>query len=113
MFCEFVGFTAIEVSLCGPAVCSQSVLTLAVACVGVEQIAVPVFVAGAVPNTAPVTGAGAPVTLCVKSTGCEEPPSPSNCEAHADAPLRPNPNRQAAATATTKRKRRCLVFMFL
>src|SRR5690242_5120372 len=71
MFCGFVGLTAIDVSLCGPAdVVSQSVLALAASCAAVVQIAVPVLTAGAVPNTAPGTGAGASVTLCVKSTGC-------------------------------------------
>jgi len=67
MFCPFVGLTAIAVSLCGPTDPGsvQSVLTLSVVCVSVVQIAVPVLTAGAVPNTALSTGAGAPVTLCV------------------------------------------------
>src|SRR5437660_8320932 len=115
MFCEFVGFTAIEVSLCGPAVgVAQSVLAFAVVCVPVVQIAVPVLVAGELPNTAFVTGAGAPVTLCAKSTGCEEPPSPSNIAPHAEAPLIPNASRPAATPATRlRRRRRCLVFISL
>src|SRR6266704_3044105 len=76
MFCEFTGLTAIDVSLCGPAdVVSQSVLTLAASCAAVVQIAVPVLTAGAVPNTAPGTGAGASTTLCVKSTGCTSSPA--------------------------------------
>src|SRR6476646_7776625 len=64
-----VGLTAIEVSLWGPAEASQSVLALT-PCGAVVQIAVPVFTAGPVPNTEPATGAGAPTTLWVKSTGC-------------------------------------------
>ena len=76
MFCGFVGLTAIDVSLCGPAdVVSQSVLTLAVTCAAVVQIAVPVLTAGPEPNTAPATGAGASTTLCVKSTGCGSSPA--------------------------------------
>src|SRR6266702_7220072 len=71
MFSPLVGLIAIDVSLCGPTDASvQSVLALAVVCVPVVQIAVPVLTAGAVPNTAPSTGAGAPVTLCAKSMGC-------------------------------------------
>jgi hypothetical protein len=75
MFSGFVGLTAIDVSLCGFTP-SQSVLTFAVVCVGVVQIAVPAFVGGAVPKTAPVTGAGASLTLCTNSIGCS--PSPSS-----------------------------------
>src|SRR5262249_57087427 len=71
MWCGLLGSIAIDVSLCGPAdVVSQSVLALAASCVAVAQIAVPVLTAGALPNTAPGMGAGASVTLCVKSTGC-------------------------------------------
>ena len=74
MFCGFAGLTAMDVSLCGPAdAVSQSVLALAATCVAVVQIAVPVLTAGAVPNTAPGTGAGASTALCVKSTGCGSP----------------------------------------
>ena len=62
---------AIAVSLCGPTDASvQSVLAFGVVWVAVVQMAVPVFTDGAVPNTAPSTGAGAPVTLCAKSIGC-------------------------------------------
>src|SRR5215472_238233 len=70
MFRGLVGLTAIEVSLCGPTDGSvQSVLTFDALDVAVVQIAVPVLTAGAVPKTAPVTGAGAFITF-VKSTGC-------------------------------------------
>src|SRR6266850_6331123 len=62
------GLTAIDVSLWGPAEDSQSVFALT-PCGAVVQIAVPVFTAGPVPNTDPATGAGAPATLWVKSTG--------------------------------------------
>src|SRR6266700_7184463 len=71
MFIGLAGLTAIEVSLCGPTDGSvQSVLTLAAVEVAVVQMAVPVLTDGAVPNTAPGTGAGAFTTLCVKSRGC-------------------------------------------
>jgi len=70
-----VGFTAIDVSLCGETSPSQSVFTFAAFVVGVVQIAVPVLTAGAVPKTAFVTGAGAPVTLWAKPIGWN-PPSP-------------------------------------
>src|SRR5262249_21686878 len=70
MFGGLVGLIAIEVSLCGPTDGSvQSVLTFDALDVAVVQMAVPVLTAGAVPKTAPVTGAGAFITL-VKSTGC-------------------------------------------
>jgi hypothetical protein len=70
-----VGLTAIEVSLCRLG--SQSVLTLAAVEVGVVQIAVPDVVCPfPLPNTPPVTGAGASTALCVKSTGwVSSPPS--------------------------------------
>src|SRR5437879_272609 len=70
MFRVLVGLTAIDVSLCGPAVGAQSVLTFAALDVVVEQIAVPVLTAGPVPTTAPATGAGASKALCGRSTGC-------------------------------------------
>src|SRR6266567_9062717 len=71
MFIGLVGLTAIEVSLCGPTDDSmQSVFALTPGCTAVVQMAVPVLTDGAVPNTAPSTGAGAPVTLCAKSIGC-------------------------------------------
>src|SRR5262249_61117877 len=70
MFGGLVGLIAIEVSLCGPTDGSvQSVLTFDALDVAVVQMAVPVLTAGAVPKTAPVTGAGAFITL-VKSIGC-------------------------------------------
>src|SRR4029077_12350435 len=79
MLLASVGLTAIEVSLCGPTDdVSQSVLTFAVSCVAVVQIAVPVLTAGPVPNTAPGTGAAASLMLWVKSTGSTlSPPSPA------------------------------------
>src|SRR5262249_54042323 len=70
-----VGLTAIDVSLCGPAVGEQSVLRSAAGEVVGVQIAVPGLVFGPVPNTALVTGAGASTTLWVKLTGCGSPPS--------------------------------------
>src|SRR5712691_3958772 len=71
MFSTLVGLTAIEVSLCGPSDDSvQSVLTLTPVDGAVVQMAVPVLTDGVVPNTASVTGAGAPHTLCAKSSGC-------------------------------------------
>ena len=67
MLFAFVGLTAIDVSLCGPTdVVSQSVFALAVVCVAVVQIAVPVFTAGPDPNVALGTGAGASIGLCVE-----------------------------------------------
>src|SRR5947207_15060301 len=96
MFAALVGLTAIEVSLCGLTP-SQSVLTFAAACVGVEQIAVPGLAAGALPNTAPATGAGASVALCAKSTGCGSS-SPS-------AGPTPTPSASAAAAAATTARR--------
>src|SRR4051794_413497 len=68
-FRAFVGLTAIDVSLWGPAVDSQSVFTFAPVWVGVVQIFWPDLSADPVPKTAPATGAGAPTTLCAKSTG--------------------------------------------
>src|SRR5579864_5381402 len=71
MLFTLVGLTAIDVSLCAPTdVVSQSVFAFGVNCGAVVQIAVPVFTAGPVPNTALGTGAGALIALCVKSTGC-------------------------------------------
>src|SRR4051794_4528975 len=75
MLSESAGLTAIDVSLCGPTVGAQSVLTFAAPDVVVEQIAVPVLTAGPEPYTAPATGAGASNTLCVKSTGCGSSPA--------------------------------------
>src|SRR5262245_64426648 len=69
-----VGFTAMDVSLCGPS-CSQSVLTFAAVDVFVWQIGVPSFAPGLVPKTALVTGAGASTTLCTKSIGWGAPSS--------------------------------------
>src|SRR5829696_1733310 len=69
MLAGLVGFTAIDVSLCGT-FRSQSVLTLAAAEVAVVQIAVPVLVCPAgLPYTPPVTGAGASTPLWVTSIG--------------------------------------------
>src|SRR6266581_8612524 len=76
MFRGLVGLTAIEVSLCGPFEGSaQSVLALAPVCLVVVQIAVPVFTGGLVPNTPSGTGAGAPRTLWLLSTGCGSSPA--------------------------------------
>src|SRR5262245_31368906 len=75
MLFGFVGLTAMDVSLCGPAVGAQSVLTFGATDGAVVQMAVPVFTGGELPNTALVTGAGASVTLCVKLIGCGSPPS--------------------------------------
>src|SRR5690348_389649 len=99
-----VGLTAIEVSLCGPIACpalepSQSVLTFAAVDVAVVQIAVPVFTAGPVPNTAPATGAGASLTLWTNFTGCGSP-SPSATP----API-PTVITAAAVTITAVRAR--------
>src|SRR6266516_3536246 len=110
MFRSLAGLTAIEVSLWGPAVDSQSVLTFAAFVVGAVQIAVPVLTAGAVPKTAFVTGAGAPVTLWAKSIGWTSPSS-FGTAAHTDAPLSPSPTRPAAATHEARRKRMCLDFI--
>src|SRR3954454_9413405 len=74
MFAGSVGFTAIDVSLCGPFVL-QSVFTLAALVVAVVQIAVPVLTCGPVPKTAPGIGAWGSRVLWVKSTGCASPPS--------------------------------------
>src|SRR5438093_31846 len=104
MLLASVGLTAIEVSLCGPTDdVSQSVLTLGVSCVAVVQIAVPVFTAGAVPYTAPETGAGASFTLWVKSMGCVlSPPSPA---ATAQDWLSPTTERVRRITAPSRRSR--------
>src|SRR5262245_19746011 len=74
-----VGFTAMDVSLCGPS-CSQSVLTFAAVDVFVWQIGVPIFAPGLVPKTALVTGAGASTTLCTKSIGWGAPSSSAAAE---------------------------------
>src|SRR5919197_3067481 len=74
MLLGLVGFTAIDVSLCGPS-CSQSVLTFAAVDVVVWQIRVPIFAPGLVPKTAPETGAGASTTMCTKSIGWGSPSS--------------------------------------
>src|SRR5215212_10107771 len=90
MLAGFVGFTAIDVSLCGT-FRSQSVLTLAAAEVAVVQIAVPGLVCPAgLPYTPPVTGAGASTPLWVTSIGWMI--SSSSAEAGAD---------QMNGTATT------------
>src|SRR5689334_12112178 len=77
-----VGFTAIDVSLCGfvtpfGADASQSVFTFADVCVGVVQTAVPVLNADPLPKTPPVTGAAAsrPLCECRKSIGCGSSPA--------------------------------------
>jgi hypothetical protein len=94
MLFGFVGFTAIDVSLCGT-LCSQSVLTLAAVEVVVEQIGVPIFAPGLEPKTALVTGAGASMTLCVKSIGC----ALSSAEA-TPAPMPTTSAAQATAICT-------------
>src|SRR5258708_33375597 len=104
MFSLLVGLTGMEVSLCGLLAPSQSVLTFAPVCVGVVQIAVPVLTAGPVPNTAPVTGAGASLTLCVKLIGCGLS-SPSAAATLA-------PSASAAATSTMLATRVRLAFRF-
>src|SRR5690349_11397445 len=75
MLFGLVGFTAIDVSLCGT-FRSQDVLTFAAELGAVAQIGVPILGPGLLPKTADVTGAGASRTLCVKSIGCcRSPPS--------------------------------------
>src|SRR3954466_5042188 len=74
MLLGFVGFTAMDVSLCGT-LSSQDVLTFAALDVAVEQIGTPLRTApGGVPKTAVVTGAGASTALWVKSIGWVRPP---------------------------------------
>src|SRR5215207_1396690 len=93
MLAGLVGFTAIDVSLCGT-FRSQSVLTLLAVEVAVVQIAVPDLVCPAgLPYIPPVTGAGASTPLCVTSMGWMISPSSS---AHAGATQR---NGTAATTA--------------
>src|SRR4051812_5493291 len=70
MLSWLVGFTAIDVSLCG-VFSSQEVLTLAAFDVAVVQIGTPLRTPpGGLPNPAVVTGAAATTPLCVKSIGC-------------------------------------------
>jgi hypothetical protein len=101
MFWVFVGLTAIDVSLCGP-MPSQSVFTFADVCVGVVQIAVPVFVAGAVPKTALVTGAGASLTLWTNSMGSSPSPSPSSPRAVAAPSASARPSADTSSTIVSQ-----------
>src|SRR4051794_15490263 len=95
MLFRFVGFTAMDDSLCGT-LSSQDVLTFAALDVAVEQIGTPLRTApGGLPNTAVVTGAGASAALWVKSIGWVRPPlSP----AVADPMARNDAARRADAT---------------
>src|SRR5262245_43970588 len=106
MFCALFGLTAIEVSLCGPAKPSQSVLALAPLWVGVEQIASPRFTVGPLPNTEPATGAGASVALCVKSTGWTLSPSSSPNTGLTAKPMPTTSNGTATRAMATGRCRR-------
>src|SRR3954452_11467180 len=101
MFAGSVGFTAIDVSLCGPLV-SQSVFTLAALVVAVVQIAVPVLTWGPVPNTAPAIGAWVSRMLWVKSTGCGSPPSSPAARA-GPAPATSTRDADAASRAEIRR----------
>src|SRR3954447_17024716 len=76
MLFEFVGFTAMDVSLCGT-LSSQDVLTFVALDVAVEQIGTPLCTApGGLPKTAVVTGAAVSTALWVKSIGWVRPPPP-------------------------------------
>src|SRR3954469_12879267 len=69
MLLGFVGFTAMDVSLCGT-LSSQDVLTFVALDVAVEQIGTPLRTPpGGLPKTAAVTGAAAPTALWLKSIG--------------------------------------------
>src|SRR5690349_18028774 len=103
-----VGLTAIDVSLCG-LFASQLVLTLAAVDVAVVHSALPFFVAGPLPKTECVTGAGASTTLWTKSTGWLIP-SPSSAETTAGTAS------ASTATAAARRNRigdRALMGAFL
>src|SRR3954470_2873090 len=75
MLLGFVGFTAMDVSLCGT-LSSQDVLTFVALDVAVEQIGTPLRTPpGGLPKTAAVTGAAAPTALWLKSIGWVRSPS--------------------------------------
>src|SRR3954452_10451936 len=77
MLLGFVGFTAMDVSLCGT-LSSQDVLTFVALDVAVEQIGTPLRTApGGLPKTAAVTGAGASTAEWLKSIGWVRSPSPA------------------------------------
>src|SRR6266516_2286841 len=112
-FWVFVGLTAIDVSLCGPAVGAQSVLALAPVWIGVVQIFWPGLRELSEPKTAPATGAGASTTLWVKSTGwMMSPPSSAST-----GPMpTPSARLEAAMRVAANRRRgmgRALVMLVL